>query len=122
MALEKLLEDFKGIKGYKAAGIMNFTGEMLVHDSSDASIDLTLVGATFNDIFRSSHEVCEKIGLQACNEETIVTPLGQVIMRCSGVDSKVHVHGIIIMAADGNQALAKMQLSKSLPAAMDALG
>jgi predicted regulator of Ras-like GTPase activity (Roadblock/LC7/MglB family) len=121
MALEKHLAGLKEVKGFKAAGIMNYTGEMLATESSDPNIDLDLVGATFNDIFRSAHEASKKIGLDACKETTISTPKGTVIMRCSGVDAKSHFHLIGIMAADGNQALMKMQIEKIVPAVMEEL-
>jgi predicted regulator of Ras-like GTPase activity (Roadblock/LC7/MglB family) len=121
MALEKHLQALKEIKGFKAAGIMNFTGEMLATESADPNVDLSLVGATFNDIFRSAHEASKKIGLDACRETVITTPKGVVVMRCSGVDSKSHFHLIGIMAADGNQALMKMQVEKMVPAVMDEL-
>jgi predicted regulator of Ras-like GTPase activity (Roadblock/LC7/MglB family) len=101
---------------------MSFTGEMLAYDSADPKIDLTLVGATFNDIFRSAHEASKKIGLEACRETTIATPKGVIVMRCSGTDAKVHFHLIGILAADGNQALMKMQIEKMVPAVMGELG
>jgi len=121
MALEKHLEGLKEVKGFKAAGVMNFTGEMLASESIDPNIDLALVGATFNDIFRSAHEASKKIGLDACKETIINTPKGVVVMRCSGVDAKVHFHLISIMTADGNQALMKMQIEKMVPAVMQEL-
>ncbi len=122
MALEKHIQALKEIKGYMAAGIMSFTGEMLASDSADPNIDLSLVGATFNDIFRSAHEASKKIGLEACKDTVITTPKGIVIMRCSGTDAKVHFHLIGILAADGNQALMKMQMEKMVPAVMGELG
>lgn len=121
MALEQHLEALKEIKGYKASGIMTFTGEMLAHHSSDNTIDLNMVGAVFNDIFRAAHEASKKIGLDACRETSINTPKGTIIMRCSGTDAKVHFHTIGIMASDGNQALLKMQMEKLMPAMMQDL-
>lgn len=121
MALEKHLAGLKEVKGFKAAGIMNYTGEMLATESSDSNVDLDLVGATFNDIFRSAHEASKKIGLDACKETIISTPKGTVVMRCSGVDAKSHFHLIGVMAADGNQALMKMQIEKMVPAIMEEL-
>lgn len=122
MALESHLQTLKEIKGYKAAGIMNFTGEMLAYDSADPNIDLSLVGATFNDIFRSAHEASKKIGLDACRETVISTPKGVVVMRCSGTEAKSHFHLIGIMAHDGNQALMKMQIDKIVPSVMAEIG
>ncbi len=121
MALETVLQQLKEIKGYKASGIMHFTGEMLASDSVDPHINLAMVGATFNDIFRSAHEASKKIGLDACRETTIVTPKGIVVMACSGVDSKAHVHFIGILAADGNHSLMKMQISKLIDDVVGAL-
>lgn len=89
MALESYLQGLKEIKGYKASGIMNYTGEMLVSDTADTNIDLDIVGATFNDIFRSAHEASRKIGLDTCKETVINTPKGVIIMRCSGSTQKV---------------------------------
>ncbi len=121
MALESYLQQLKEIKGYKAAGIMNFTGEMLAYDSEDRQIDLGVVGATFNDIFRSAHEASKKIGLDACKEQVISTPKGVVVMRCSGTDAPAHFHVIGVLSSDGNQALMKMQIEKMVPGVMTEL-
>ncbi len=121
MALEKHLQGLKEVKGFKAAGVMNFTGEMMASESVDPNINLALVGATFNDIFRSAHEASKKIGLDACKETVISTPKGVIVMRCSGVDAKSHIHLIGIMASDGNQALMKMQIEKMVTPVMDEL-
>lgn len=91
---------------------------MLAYDSADPNIDLSLVGATFNDIFRSAHEASKKIGLEACKETVIGTPKGVIVMRCSGTEAKSHFHLIGIMAHDGNQALMKMQIDKLVPEVM----
>ena len=100
------------VKGYKASAIMTFRGESLASHSNDRQIDLSVVGKAFNDIFRTAHEASEKIGLQACLETVINTPRGIIVMRCSGLDALIHFHLLVIMAADGNLALAKMELEK----------
>lgn len=122
MALETHLADLKEVKGYKASGILNFTGEILVGDSIDPNIDVAYLGATFNDIFRTAHTACEKIGLEPCREATFVAPLGIVVIRCSGAKSRVHFHVLSVVAADGNQALAKMKMERMVQPVMDELG
>jgi predicted regulator of Ras-like GTPase activity (Roadblock/LC7/MglB family) len=122
MDLEAPLADVKAVKGYLATGIMQYTGELLAGNSVTESINLSIVGATFNDIFRSAHEVCGKIGLDACREMVLYTPRGIVLMLCTGIKSKVHCHLITILSADGNQALAKMQMEKAGPVIMNLLG
>lgn len=100
------------VKGYKASAIMTFRGELLASHSSDSQIDLSVVGKVFNDIFKTAHEVSEKIGLNSCLETVINTPRGIIIMRCSGIEALIHFHLLVIIAADGNLALSKMELEK----------
>jgi predicted regulator of Ras-like GTPase activity (Roadblock/LC7/MglB family) len=121
MAFEDLLSELKSIKGYVASGIMQFTGELLAADTTTGSVDLALVGATFNDIFRSAHEVCGKIGLEATREMVLYTPKGVIVMMCTGAKERVHVHLITFLTVDGNQALAKLMMQKIAPEIMKVL-
>ncbi len=113
--IESHLEEFKAIKGYTAAGIMDFTGDILASHSAKTSVDLAVTGAVFNDIFRAAHEAAGKIGLETCRNLAIATPKGIVVMECSGADRKPHVHMIVVLEEGGNQALVKMTISKCLP-------
>ena len=122
MDLEARLSEIKAVKGYLATGIMQYTGELLAGHSSTESVNLAIVGATFNDIFRSAHEVCIKIGLEASKEMVLYTPRGVVLMMCTGAKSKVHLHLVTVLSTEGNQALAKMQMEKAAPAIVSMLG
>lgn len=122
MDLEAPLADIKTVKGYLATGIMQYTGELLAGHSLTENVNLAIVGATFNDIFRSAHEVCTKIGLESCREMVLYTPRGVVLMMCTGTKSKAHLHLITVLSSDGNQALAKMQMEKAGPALVNMLG
>ena len=113
--LKGYIEELKNISGYKASAIMNFTGEILEDDSKDPNIDLNYFCAMFNDIFLSAHKVCEKVGFDETLETTIVTPKGIVFMRCSGTQSKTHIHVIAILEPGGNQALMKMEMERMMP-------
>lgn len=115
MALDSYLQEFRDIKGYIASGIMDFTGEALVTDSTQTGVDLEATGAVFNDIFRGAHEASIKIGLEACRKMTIATPRGLVVMECSGVDAASHLHFIVVLAEDGNHALARKTMEKIVP-------
>jgi len=121
MALEAFLDEFKGINGYLAAGIMDATGEMLASHTAQANVDLAAYGAVFNDIFRAGHEASRKIGLDSCTMMTLNTPKGIVIMDCTGVDAAAHLHVIVVLQENGNQALAKMTLSKLAPKVVAAM-
>ncbi len=119
MNLDALLDELKGVNGYAASAIMDFTGEMLASHSSTANIDLEVAGATFNDIFRSAHAAAGKVGFKSANDLVVQTPEGVIIMMCTGVEQKAHLHLITILAKDGNQALAKMAMHKIAPKVME---
>lgn len=121
MNLEALLDEIKGVNGYVASAIMDFTGEMLASNSSSAAVDLQVAGATFNDIFRSAHAAAGKVGFKSANDLVVQTPEGVIIMMCTGVEQKAHLHLITILAKDGNQALAKLAMHKIAPKVMDQL-
>lgn len=115
MSLESIMGELRGIKGYKSAGVMNFSGELLAQDSADANVTLDLAAATFNDIFRGAHEAAGKVGLQATTEMLLTTPNGIIVMLCSGADRSPHLHLITVLDAGGNHALTKMTMAKILP-------
>jgi predicted regulator of Ras-like GTPase activity (Roadblock/LC7/MglB family) len=118
MSLEALLDDIKGVNGYMASAIMDFTGEMLASNSLTTSVDLQVVGATFNDIFRGAHAAAGKVGFKVASDLIINTPEGTIVMMCTGTEQKSHLHLITILGKDGNQALAKMAMHKIAPLAM----
>jgi len=129
MTLETHLQKLRYIKGYKAAGIMNNTGEMLAVDSIGEDVDMENIGAIFHDVLRSSNEAAEKVGLQTCKELVMKTPDGLIVMVCSGIDAPVHFYLVFILHKDdsilhkdGNQALVKLQFDKMLSTIMDELG
>ena len=68
--LEALLNEMKGVNGYMASAIMDFTGELLASHSSSANIDLQVAGATFNDIFRGAHAAAGKVGFKGSRKST----------------------------------------------------
>ncbi|MBN1327508.1 MAG: hypothetical protein JW996_06130 [Candidatus Cloacimonetes bacterium] len=122
MALNDLLENFRGIKGFLAAGILDFTGDVLETIAEDENIDLAMVGATYTDTFRNANEASAKIGLEEANEMTIVTPKGVVIISSTGIDAPVNALIIVILDADGNQALTRMNMKKVVPEIIKELG
>lgn len=114
--LENMFTSLRCIKGYKTAALMNFSGEILISDSLDATeYDLENIGPVFNDVFRSAEEAAERIGLHACVDLVMKTTGGLVVMCCSGRSASVHFHLIALLDKDGNQALTKLQMAKLVP-------
>jgi predicted regulator of Ras-like GTPase activity (Roadblock/LC7/MglB family) len=118
MNLESLLEELQGVRGYLGSGLFTYTGDLLGSQSTQASLDLAMTGAKFNDVFRQAHAIAGDLGLEACSEMVITAPLGVVLMKCSGVDAPAHIHAMVVLKVDGNRALAEMGLRKILPKAV----
>ncbi|WP_420208793.1 response regulator [Candidatus Electronema sp. JC] len=119
--LENMFISLRCIKGYKNAALMNFSGEILISDATEADSELENIGPVFNDLLRSAEEAADKVGLESCLELVLRTRGGVVVMCCSGADSPVHFHLIALLDKDGNQALTKMQLAKLVPMIMKEL-
>jgi len=118
---ETILEDLSSVKGYLGGAISNYTGECLVCDAEKLTGNLEEVSSTFNDIFRDSHAVSQKLSLGATQLMEIHTEKAVIIMGCSGEDSRVHLHIFAVFKSDGNVALGKMALKKILPKAVEML-
>ena len=121
MDLENHLRELMAVKGVRAGGVMHFTGELLGAESIDPQLDLGMVGATFNDVFRRAHELCGKVGLAAAQDLVLRTPKGVAVMASSDEASSPHLHMIAILSVDGNAALAALQMRRALPRIVAAL-
>jgi len=119
--LENLLDDLKVIGGYKAAALLDSTGEVLVSDASNLKGDLDMAVAIFNDIFSTGHKTVHKLSLGMMKTMQFMTSDGVVLMECSGADERIHLHLFVILGAEGNHALARMQMTKIIPKAVNEL-
>ncbi len=121
--VEHLLDDLKGIGGYKAAALLDATGEVLVSDASNLKGDIDMAVAVFNDIFVTGHKTVEKLSLGKMKTMQFMTNHGIVLMECSGAgEHAAHLHMFAILSQDGNHALARMQMTKALNNAIQELG
>ncbi|MEA3490672.1 MAG: hypothetical protein U9R27_02095 [Campylobacterota bacterium] len=118
---ENIMESLQSVKGYLGGAISNYTGECLICDTYRLSGNVEEAAATFNDIFRDSHKVSKHLQLGATKIMEIQTEQSNVLMGCSGDESRVHLHIFAIFALDGNTTLGKMAISKILPRAVESL-
>ncbi|NDY41617.1 response regulator [Dissulfurirhabdus thermomarina] len=112
---ESLLEELRTVKGYVASAILSFTGELLVGHTFDKHLDLGLIGATLNDVFRSTDDACGRIGFETCETAAYTTPGGVLLMCGSAPGAEVRFHLMAVLKPDGNQALMKIKLRNLLP-------
>lgn len=119
--LDTLLDDIKTIAGYKAAAILDSTGEVLISDASNLKGDLDMAVAVFNDIFVTGHKTVTQLSLGVVRNMQFMTSEGIILMECSGADERIHIHMFVILGAEGNHALTRMQMAKAIPKAVTEL-
>ena len=119
--LEGKLDSLKGINGYKASAIADYTGEILISDIGNLKGDLALSAGTMNDIFRTAHKATKDLELGITQTMTIHTPEAVILMGCSGEDARAHIHLFAVFDKDGNQALAKLAMNKLIPEVVEEL-
>jgi CheY-like chemotaxis protein len=110
-ALERHLDELKGIKGYVAIGILNFVGEVMAYDSQEDHLQFRSLSALFTDIFRNTHETVLNNGLGECMELAVHTSGKIVLMTSSGLSSKLRFYVFGIIDTTGNWYYMKMQLN-----------
>ena len=117
MVDKSLFNDLSRVNGYMGAVLSDYTGEVLVSDSGKVSkVDETSM--RFNEDFRNIHDVTATLGLGHTRSMDIKADNANIVMACSGADSRVHLHAFVIMEKDGSIALAKMALEGLLEKAI----
>jgi predicted regulator of Ras-like GTPase activity (Roadblock/LC7/MglB family) len=114
MINESIFDDIKQINGYLGVGISQYTGDLLLFDKANEKINLEETSVIFNDVFRSSHSLSQKLSLGKTEIMEITTENAKILMACSGENSSIHLHAFAIFKNDGNVALAKMILPRIL--------
>ncbi len=118
---KSLFKELSSINGYMGAVISDYTGEVLVSDTTKVN-KLDETSMRFNEDFRNLHDVTDKLGLGHMQTLDIKADNANIIMACSGVESRVHLHAFAIMEKTGSNALASIALRDVLNIAMEDLG
>lgn len=117
---KNMFSELSKVNGYMGAVLSNYTGEVLVSDTTKVK-KLDETSMRINEDFRNLHEVAEALGLGHMQSMDIKADNAVVIMACSGVESRVHIHAFVIMGKDGSVALAKIALDSLVEKAVKEL-
>jgi len=117
---KEIFDDLSKVNGYMGAVLSDYTGEVLVSDTSKVK-KLDETSMRFNEIFRSIHEVTNTLGLGNTKTLDIEAMNAKVIMACSGAESRIHLHAFAILSKDSSVALAKIGLSSIIDKAVKEL-
>ncbi len=112
------MKKLNSVNGYLGSAILNFSGETLYMNEENTSVDIAYSASIFNDAFRMISESSLDVGFSEVGLVESRTEDGHVfLINSSGSSSADNFSKITIFAIfrdDGNVALAKMIMEKSV--------
>jgi len=112
------MKKLNSVNGYLGSAILNFSGETLYIDEDNTSADIAYSASIFNDAFRMISESSLDVGFSDVSLVESRTEDGHVfLVNSSGTSSGDNFSKITIFTIfrdDGNVALAKMIMEKSV--------
>jgi predicted regulator of Ras-like GTPase activity (Roadblock/LC7/MglB family) len=117
--MQESMEKFKDLDGFMAVGSFSAGGEILAEISS-SDVHLAELGALANDVLLKAQKATDVMGVGRGSVIHITSPKANIIARCLNENTdyaanepgRAHVHMVLVMSAEGNIALGKMQLEK----------
>lgn len=119
-----LMNELVDIKGYRAAAIMSYDGELLYSNSKADLVNnhnLNDLLEVFNCLFGHACGLSEKSGFISCTEVALRTGEEVVVIRCSGKDCLVGIRLFVLIEEQGNVAITQRRLGNLLPRLMRCL-
>lgn len=115
--VEEVLEKLKDVEGFLAVGIFTPNGEM-ASQVNNAGIKIAEVGALANDVLLKAQKATGLMDVGRGQTVHVEAPKAHVIAMCLNENAdfatteagKAHLHVILILAKDGNLAMAKIVL------------
>jgi CheY-like chemotaxis protein/roadblock/LC7 domain-containing protein len=114
-AIKEKLAILKEVSGYLAAGVFTPQGELLEGDIEFSGVDFKEAGSMVNDTMLNARIMSLEAGFGEANMIQIDTYVGYVFCKCYN-DGKRHFHTVMIVKNDGNVAMAKVKLMKTIEA------
>lgn len=116
--INAILEKFKVIDGFQAAGAFSPNGEMVAECNVNGT-NLGEMGALANDVLLKAQKTTEIMNVGRGQLVHVEAPKAHVICRClneatdfaSTASGRAHVHVVLILERDGNVAMGKMKVS-----------
>jgi CheY-like chemotaxis protein len=119
--LQEQLRALREVGGFRGAALMGFTGEVLVADVVDATLDFPAVCAAGSELFRQLHRGGKPAQVDLCEELVVRSGQAILLLRCSAPTSRAHFHLLAMLDPQGNQALAKVKLEALVPRIVERL-
>ncbi len=110
MVDKTIFSDLSKVTGYMGAVLSDYTGEILVEDAGQISKGLNELSMQFNESFRDIHDVTEKANIGATRVMEVSADEATIIMACSGMHERMHLHAFVILSKGASTGLAKITL------------
>lgn len=119
--MEDVLKKLQDISGFMAAGVFTPDGEMIA-GIANAGVSIAEIGALANDVLLKAQKATDIMNVGRGNFVTINAPRAILLVRCLNENTdfqasepgRAHVHCAVLLEADGNVGMAKMQLEKTM--------
>jgi predicted regulator of Ras-like GTPase activity (Roadblock/LC7/MglB family) len=116
--LQRHLEEFKSIKGYRAVAVVSTNGDILSSDQAMGEIDLDRLAVGLSSIYSVAEETIAQAGLKDSEALTLHTKQGVVLVVSSPLQTMAGIRLMGITAPDGNWFYMKVQLENLFPKLM----
>jgi hypothetical protein len=120
MSIAKILDFLKEINGYLGAGVFTPQGEMLEGVADISGIHFEEAGSLIHDTLKDAKSMVRQVGFGNLDMIQLYTEMGIIFALCY-MNEKQHFHTILVIKNDGNVAMAKMKLRKSVEALKEVL-
>ena len=105
------------VDGFMAVGIFTPNGEMAAQ-LNNSGLKLDEIGSLANDVLLKAQKATDMMDVGRGQVVHIEAPKAQILARClnentdfsSTEEGKAHLHMVLVMAKDGNIAMAKMKM------------
>lgn len=119
--MEDVLKKLQDISGFMAAGVFTPDGEMIA-GVANAGVSIAEIGALANDVLLKAQKATDIMNVGRGNFVTINAPRAVLLVRCLNENTdfqasepgRAHIHCAVLLEADGNVGMAKMQLEKTM--------
>ncbi len=116
--LQRHLEDFKSIKGYRAVAVVSSDGDVLAADKARGKLDLERLAVGMSSIFSVAEETIAQAGFKSSEALILHTKNGVVLIASSSLETMTGIRLLGITAPDGNWFYMKVQLENLFPKLM----
>jgi DNA-binding response OmpR family regulator/predicted regulator of Ras-like GTPase activity (Roadblock/LC7/MglB family) len=126
-ALDETMEKLAEVEGFMAVGIFTPNGEMAAQ-LNKSGLKLDEIGSLANDVLLKAQKATDMMDVGRGQLVHVEAPKAHIIARCLNENTdfseseagKAHMHMVLILAKDGNLAMAKMKLASIIQEAAPA--